>query len=198
MKNNYYCIRKNIVVIPIVSLVSNYAREVCKLSKELEFVNISPIRGLNKNDSSLQKKIINSIINHPNISGALLITNDHKSSQDYKNTIKFFKKPVETISLLGSKGSKNFFINSKQKIDKIKLKLKNYNKKKNSFSLNNLCVALECGGTDQTSGLFTNPVIGMFVDYLIENNATVIISETAEFIGTENIIKKSTVNKIVA
>lgn len=57
MKNNYYCIRKNIVVIPIVSLVSNYAREVCKLSKELEFVNISPIRGLNKNDSSLQKKL---------------------------------------------------------------------------------------------------------------------------------------------
>lgn len=38
----------------------------------------------------------------------------------------------------------------------------------------------------------------MFVDYLIENNATVIISETAEFIGTENIIKKSTTNKIIA
>ena len=198
MKNKFYPIRKKIVVIPIVSLVSNYAREVCKLNKGLEFVNISPIRGLNNCDSSLQKKIINSIISHPNISGALLITNDHKSSQDYKNNIKFFKKPVETISLLGSKGSKNFFINSKQKINKIKLKLKNNNKKKKDFLLTNLCVALECGGSDQTSGLFTNPVIGMFVDYLIENNATVIISETAEFIGTENIIKKSTTNKIVA
>ena len=197
MKNNYYCIRKNIVVIPIVSLVSNYAKEVCKLNKGLVFVNISPIRGLNNHDSSLQEKIINSIINHPNISGALLVTNDLKSSQDYKNNIKFFKKPVETISLLGSKGSKKFFINSRQKINKIKLKLKN-NKKKNNFPLSNLCVALECGGSDQTSGLFTNPVIGMFVDYLIENNATVIISETAEFIGTENIISKSTANKIVA
>ena len=198
MKNNYYHIRKKIVVIPIVSLVSNYAREACKQNKGLEFVNISPIRGLNNHDSSLQKKIINSIISHPNILGALLITNDHKSSQDYKNNIKFFKKPVETISLLGSKGSKNFFINSKQKINKIKLKLKNNNKKKKDFLLTNLCVALECGGSDQTSGLFTNPVIGMFVDYLIENNATVIISETAEFIGTENIINKSTINKIVA
>ena len=65
MKNNYYHIRKKIVVIPIVSLVSNYAREACKQNKGLEFVNISPIRGLNNNDSSLQKKIINSIINHP-------------------------------------------------------------------------------------------------------------------------------------
>ena len=88
MKNNYYRIRKKIVVIPIVSLVSNYAREVCKQNKGLEFVNISPIRGLNKLDSNLQKKIINSIISHPNISGALLVTNDHKSSQDYKNNIK--------------------------------------------------------------------------------------------------------------
>ena len=63
------------------------------------------------------------------------------------------------------------------------------NKKKKDFLLTNLCVALECGGSDQTSGLFTNPVIGMFVDYLIENN----IAEFPNYIkidvdGLEHII----------
>lgn len=56
------------------------------------------------------------------------------------------------------------------------------------ISIKRLIVATECGGSDPTSGIAANPVIGAVSDRLVELGATVILSETTEFIGAEHIL----------
>ena len=51
-----------------------------------------------------------------------------------------------------------------------------------------LIVGTECGGSDPTSGLAANPVVGELSDRLVDLGATSILSETTEFIGGEHLL----------
>ena len=55
----------------------------------------------------------------------------------------------------------------------------------------------ECGGSDPTSGLAANPLIGELSDKLVDLGATSILSETTEFIGAEHILARRAVNEEV-
>lgn len=58
------------------------------------------------------------------------------------------------------------------------------------FPISELIVGTECGGSDQTSGLASNPLIGEACDRLIDMGATAVLSETTEFIGAEHILAR--------
>ena len=58
------------------------------------------------------------------------------------------------------------------------------------FPISELIVGTECGGSDPTSGLAANPLIGQLSDLLVANGATSILSETTEFIGAEHILAR--------
>jgi altronate dehydratase large subunit len=53
-----------------------------------------------------------------------------------------------------------------------------------------LVVGLECGGSDATSGLVANPVIGRIADSLIDAGGTAIFSEPVELVGCEDALAK--------
>jgi len=54
--------------------------------------------------------------------------------------------------------------------------------------LGRLVLATECGGSDTTSGLAANPVIGAVADRVVAAGGTVILSETTELMGAEHIL----------
>ena len=61
-----------------------------------------------------------------------------------------------------------------------------------------LIVGTECGGSDYTSGLASNPAVGVACDMLVKEGATVILSETPELIGAEHLlVKRARTPKIV-
>jgi altronate dehydratase large subunit len=70
--------------------------------------------------------------------------------------------------------------------------------KRSAFPLSKLTLAVECGGSDATSGLAANPAVGKAADILIDEGGTVIFSETSEMIGTQHILAKRAVNDKVA
>lgn len=57
-------------------------------------------------------------------------------------------------------------------------------------SMSELILGTECGGSDPTSGLAANPMIGEASDLLIGDGGTSILSETTEFIGAEHILAR--------
>lgn len=58
------------------------------------------------------------------------------------------------------------------------------------FPISELIVGTECGGSDQTSGLASNHLIGEACDRLVDMGATAVLSETTEFIGAEHILAR--------
>ncbi len=57
-----------------------------------------------------------------------------------------------------------------------------------------LTVGLECGGSDALSGITANCLVGAVADWLVERGTTVILSETTEMIGTEEILRDRAVD----
>lgn len=64
--------------------------------------------------------------------------------------------------------------------------------------LKHLILATECGGSDATSGIAANPVLGAASDLLVSHGGTVILSETTEFMGAEHILARRAANSTVA
>ena len=54
--------------------------------------------------------------------------------------------------------------------------------------ISNLTMAIKCGGSDTTSGMASNWVIGYVADKLVDLGATVVFGETTEFLGGEHIL----------
>ena len=62
--------------------------------------------------------------------------------------------------------------------------------KRESFPISELILGTECGGSDMTSGLASNPLIGHTCDRLVDQGGTAVLSETTEFIGAEHILAR--------
>lgn len=69
--------------------------------------------------------------------------------------------------------------------------------RREEFPISELIVGTECGGSDPTSGLASNPLVGALSDRLVEHGATSILSETTEFIGAEHILARRAKNEQV-
>ncbi|WP_434579237.1 UxaA family hydrolase [Thermoanaerobacterium thermosaccharolyticum] len=63
------------------------------------------------------------------------------------------------------------------------------------IDISDITLAIECGGSDTTSGLASNPAAGYASDKIVELGGTSIFSETTEFIGAEHLLAKRAVTK---
>ena len=66
---------------------------------------------------------------------------------------------------------------------------------KELFDVSELFIGIECGGSDATSGIASNPSVGEMSDILVDLGATVMISESIEWIGGEHVLAKRAANR---
>jgi len=66
------------------------------------------------------------------------------------------------------------------------------------MSPGDLIVGTECGGSDATSGLASNPITGIAGDMLVDAGGTYMISEIEELLGCSDILAKRAANDKVA
>ena len=59
-----------------------------------------------------------------------------------------------------------------------------------STDISTLIIGTECGGSDWSSGIISNPILGYAADIIVNNGGTVILSETTEFFGAEHLLIK--------
>jgi altronate hydrolase len=69
-------------------------------------------------------------------------------------------------------------------IDKLK------DTKKVTMTAEDLVIGCECGGSDYTSGLAGNVLVGRLYDYLVDLNGTAIFEEIVEAVGLKDLISK--------
>jgi len=66
-----------------------------------------------------------------------------------------------------------------------------------TVSADNLCVALQCGGSDGYSGITANPAMGAAADLLVRHGGTAILAETPEIYGAEHLLTRRAVSREV-
>jgi len=64
--------------------------------------------------------------------------------------------------------------------------------------LSELVLGVECGGTDTTSGIASNPALGWAADRVVEAGGVVYLSETSEWMGAEAVLARRARSPAVA
>ena len=64
--------------------------------------------------------------------------------------------------------------------------------KRQEIPMSRIVLGTECGGSDALSGITANPAIGYVSDWLVSLGGTSVLTETAEMIGTEEILSSRT------
>jgi len=135
---------------------------------------------------------------NPNVAGVLVfgLGCESMTAERIAEGIRDTGKPVETLVIQEEGGS----VKASEKAVKA---LKDMNDtiskiKRESFPLSDLFLAIECGGSDSTSGLVANPVVGHASDMLIDAGGTVVFGEVQEMVGTQHILAKRAVSRGVS
>ncbi|HXI17112.1 MAG TPA: UxaA family hydrolase, partial [Chloroflexota bacterium] len=105
-------------------------------------------------------------------------------------------KPIEGFSLDETGGSIRAISRGVELGQKLTSRL--FMLQREEASVAELIVGTECGGSDATSGMASNPTVGYVSDMVVNFGGTTILSETTELMGAEHILARRARNAEVA
>lgn len=147
--------------------------------------------GQNQKDTETTVEIISGLVANGNVYGALIVGLGCEMIQKdrYLNAIKAkTNKPVYYINIQET-GGVNRTVEAGLKI--VEQLVEEASKcERVDCDLSELALGLECGGSDPTSGFSSNTVLGKVTDTIIDAGGSAYMSETAECIGAEHIMRE--------
>lgn len=122
---------------------------------------------------------------NPNVAAAVVIGIEENWTKKIAEGIRETGKPVASFSIEGT--------GDLETVRRASWKAKEFVQwaselKREPVELGDLTVSIKCGESDTTTGLASCPTVGVVVDRLIEEGATVIFGETSELTGGEHLI----------
>ncbi len=197
-ENGEIGIRNHVAIIPASVCASETAQQIsdqvegtvalphqhgcCQIGRDSEIV-IETLAGLGRN---------------PNVASVLIIGLGCEGAEPHKikSLIEDTKKTIETITIQecggtlktieqGTRIARNL-VNTKEQMER------------KDVDISELTLGIECGGSDATSGIASNPSTGEASDLLLEKGGTSILSETTELIGAEHVLAKRAENQEVS
>jgi altronate dehydratase large subunit len=135
---------------------------------------------------------------NPNLHSVLLVSLGCESIEieRVKNAIADSGKSVETIVIQEIGGAARSTAEGILKVQRMVMDASA--QKRESCSLSELVLGLKCGSSDTTSGLASNPALGVASDLVVEHGGTSIMGETTEVIGAEHILMKHADSEAIA
>jgi len=123
---------------------------------------------------------------HPNIAAVLVMSINLESADRLAERIRPSGKPVRTLGLHESGGTMALTAEAAKVATELVVAASELTREPCPFS--ELVIAVECGGSDATSGIASNPTLGLFADRFIDEGGTIVMSEPAEFMGAEHLL----------
>ncbi len=180
-------VRNHLLVIPSVGCSQNAAQAIARSVKGA--VCLPNILGCGQvgEDRQAVKKTLVGFGSHPNVFGVLVVGLgcEHLTCSELAEAIAPSGKRVEAIEIQQAGSSKTVALG--RKILRA-MREEASALQREPIPISDLIVGTECGGSDSTSGLASNPAVGVACDRFVAAGATVILSETPELIGAEHLI----------
>jgi altronate dehydratase large subunit len=187
-------VRNHVLILPTVICSVKTALRIAEAVKGCKVAAHSVGCAQVGEDEEITYRTLRNSSKNPNVTSVLMVSLgcEKLASDKLADDVSKTGKQVELLTIQEIGGTKNAIkkgvgIARKLVTDSAKIKRK-------AFDLSYLKIAVECGGSDWTSGISANPAVGHSIDSLIDEGGTAVFSETPEIIGAEHIILKRTKN----
>jgi altronate hydrolase len=175
-------IRNYVAVVYLVECAHHVAREVALPFRE-QGAHLVGFPGCYPN--TYADRILRRICTHPNVGAALLVSLGCESFNrgGLADLIRRSGRPVETLVIQQAGGTRATIGAGRAWVAKALRAMEDT--PRCELDVADLVVGTICGGSDATSGLTANPVIGLAFDWLVDRGAVAIFEETNEMVGCE-------------
>lgn len=183
-------IRNIVAVMPGVLCASVAARKIAEAVPGAVYVHNHTGCGQSPSDAAATLEIMSGLIANGNVYGALIVGLGCEATRRemYLDAVAGkCAKPVYHIYIQEEGGVGAAVANGAEIVSRLAAEARMCAREE--IDVSELVLGLECGGSDPTSGISANVVLGEVSDRLIDMGATVFISETSEAIGAEKILE---------
>jgi altronate hydrolase len=177
-------IRNHLLVIYTVECASFVAQEIGKGEPDVHVIGFP---GCYDNDYAI--RLMLALATHPNIGGVLCVGLGCEYTQPGRlaEAVRQTGRPADSFFIQENGGTRSSIALGKEKMATLRARA-NADTVKVPMTWADLTIGAECGGSDGTSGLAGNPVVGRAYDRLVEMGGTAIFEETVEMIGLRDIM----------
>ena len=140
-------------------------------------------------DNAYAIRLMLALARHPNVGGVLSVGLGCEYTQPGRiaERVRESGRPAASFFIQEAGGTTRSIRKGKESLQQIRAEMA-AQVKRVSMTPADLIVGCECGGSDGTSGLAGNPVVGHFFDQLIDAGGTAIFEEIVEQIGLRDIL----------
>ena len=148
------------------------------------------------------KQTFDTLVGHganPN-AGAVIVVDHFKeqgcTAEEIAHEISKTGKPVEAVNIRASGGA----VEATSKCISLGIDMQREitSNLREEVRVSNILLGLNCGTSDTTSGLASNPAVGYCSDMMIDQGGRSILAETTEMMGGEDVLARRAVNEEVA
>ncbi len=136
-------------------------------------------------DLDLMFRTLSGLGRNPNVASAIVIGIEDNWTNRVADSIAKTGKWVEALSIEGKGDLKTIERAARIARDMVQQASE---KQRKEFDVSELVVSTKCGESDTTSGLASNPTVGVVFDRLVDEGATLIFGETSELTGAEHYV----------
>ncbi|MBI1337715.1 MAG: hydrolase [Phycisphaera sp.] len=175
-------IRNTLIVVYLVECAHHVAREVMTPYRD-RGVQLAGFPGCYPNEYA--DRVMRGVCTHPNVGAVLLVSLGCESFNRTRleETIRESGRPVMTMVIQEAGGTRTTIDKGRAWVNQT-LSVMDQDERV-PMGIEELCIGTICGGSDATSGLTANPVVGRVFDRLVEMGACAIVEETNEMVGLE-------------
>lgn len=184
-------IRNHVLIIPCTVCAADVARMIAKKVEGTVCLNNQNGCGQVTGDLAITVHTLAGYAAHPNVYGVLLVglgCEQLQAATLEKEILKREQKPLRTVVIQQAGGIGRTvkegialaeeLVREAQQVQRV------------PCDMSDIMLGTQCGGSDPTSGLSSNLVVGDVSDRMVDLGGTSIISETPEFVGAEHVLAK--------
>lgn len=181
-------VRNHVLVLPTVACSCHVAGKIAEGVPEA--VTISHQHGCAAigEDAQATFRTLAGTGANPNVGGVLVVALgcEQWAAEAFAEEIRKAGKPAEVVGIQKEGGTTKAIARGRELLRGIAGQV--FPQQRQPCAFDRLIIAMECGGSDSFSGLTGNPLVGEIADRAVAAGATVMVSETTEFIGAEHLL----------
>ncbi|MEZ5810571.1 MAG: UxaA family hydrolase [Rhizobiaceae bacterium] len=186
--NGTFGVRNHVVILAVMDNVNGIVRHLAQLVSPSLPVTVWYGRGQFGEDDVLFRRTQIGLATNPNVSSVLVVSLEKVSAEKVAQGIAEKGIPVEHLSVQDIGGTVEAIATGMRKL--IPMVLRASSEQRSEIGLSELVLGVECGGTDTSSGIASNPALGYVADRVVDSGGTVYLSETSEWMGAEQVLAK--------
>ena len=189
--------RNHLLVLSVTGLTMSAARRIGQILPGVRVIAPPYGSGIIGEDEVLRQRLFQGFACHPNVGAVLLLGAKPPEVQKFAACIKSTRKPMESL-ILDDCGNDTLTLTEHGVRAAAHLMRGLSRASRKPTSLSALFVACECGRSDPSSGLVSNPLTGMIADAVVDAGGRAVIGETMEWFGAEHVLEPRAATPAVA